>query len=474
MYFLDSSHVWHVAKTGNDGNGGHAQQYPVAFAADAKLTVAAAITAAAAGDTIIVWPGTYSENVNVSKSLNLIGTHPSLCKVDDIIISANNCYLEYITVEATSGPDAFTINGADDVTLYRCRMITTGIDGLIFGSGSERIRIIECYIKSGYDGLQLNNAKDVLIERCVLESTGANGSAVKARALSTQAGCENIIVRDSILIATTTQGVPVHVANCEDNNISFYNCTFYGTASVRTGEKEVVGLNAKAASGHKVNVLLVNCVFNITKGSPNYMILADNGGTVMAINCKGKFESPPAAGTETVTSSCTAQVSGQEKSQFKDSALSFFDDDEFIGYLLTWNTGNNSGESKYVTDWINSDTRYEFGSNFTNDIEVGDEYTATFINHTGFADTPNKGVLQASRISASYGTMDDSVTQLDEQSANTALENARLDQAAKLLLNKAVQDKATGAIQYYDDDGQTVILTHTPTDSQSQVTRTPN
>jgi len=46
--------------------------------------------------------------------------------------------------------------------------------------------------------------------------------------------------------------------------------------------------------------------------------------------------------------------------------------------------------------------------------------------------------------------------------------------AAKLLVNKAVQNKSSGVINYYDDDGQTVILTHTPTDEASTVTRTPS
>lgn len=45
--------------------------------------------------------------------------------------------------------------------------------------------------------------------------------------------------------------------------------------------------------------------------------------------------------------------------------------------------------------------------------------------------------------------------------------------AEKILANKAVQNKSTGAIDYYDDDGQSVILTHTPTDVESSVTRTP-
>jgi hypothetical protein len=46
--------------------------------------------------------------------------------------------------------------------------------------------------------------------------------------------------------------------------------------------------------------------------------------------------------------------------------------------------------------------------------------------------------------------------------------------AAKVLINKAVQTKSTGVVDYYDDDGQTVILTHTPDDAESSVTRTPS
>ena len=46
--------------------------------------------------------------------------------------------------------------------------------------------------------------------------------------------------------------------------------------------------------------------------------------------------------------------------------------------------------------------------------------------------------------------------------------------ADKLLANKAVQNKSTGQIQYYDDDGQTVLLRQTPTDSAATITRIPS
>jgi hypothetical protein len=45
--------------------------------------------------------------------------------------------------------------------------------------------------------------------------------------------------------------------------------------------------------------------------------------------------------------------------------------------------------------------------------------------------------------------------------------------AEKLLANKAVQNKSTGEIKYYDDDGQSVLLTQTPSENQTSITKTP-
>ncbi len=41
----------------------------------------------------------------------------------------------------------------------------------------------------------------------------------------------------------------------------------------------------------------------------------------------------------------------------------------------------------------------------------------------------------------------------------------------KLLANKAVQNKSSGQIQYFEDDGQTILVTLIPTEDQQSVTR---
>jgi len=60
------ANVWCVSKTGNDGSG-TGKTLGTAF-----LTFGAAVTAAAAGDVILGWPGIYAEDLAVDKSLTII------------------------------------------------------------------------------------------------------------------------------------------------------------------------------------------------------------------------------------------------------------------------------------------------------------------------------------------------------------------------------------------------------------------
>jgi len=68
---------------------------------------------------------------------------------------------------------------------------------------------------------------------------------------------------------------------------------------------------------------------------------------------------------------------------------------------------------------------------------------------------------------------------IDGQTVNAVLatfsiENRSDAKASKVIVNKAVQTKSTGAVVYYDNDGATPLLTHTPTDGESTITRTPS
>jgi len=71
-WFENSDYTIHVDDAnGNDGNDGKSF-------ANAKKTISSAVTAVPDGGTIIVWPGTYNEKVDIAaaaKSITLVGTN---------------------------------------------------------------------------------------------------------------------------------------------------------------------------------------------------------------------------------------------------------------------------------------------------------------------------------------------------------------------------------------------------------------
>ena len=107
----------------------------------------------------------------------------------------------------------------------------------------------------------------------------------------------------------------------------------------------------------------------------------------------------------------------------------------------------------------------------TGELEKTWEYEFTF-EHDDYPTLTLDKVLVTEPI---RWRIDMGLSTSDVQSAlESALEGNVLNTVGKMFVNKAVQNKNTGVVQYYDDDGETVILTHTPDDGESEITRMPS
>jgi hypothetical protein len=115
-----------------------------------------------------------------------------------------------------------------------------------------------------------------------------------------------------------------------------------------------------------------------------------------------------------------------------------------------WGTGGRTADDYDISLTDKSGSRY-VGS-FDDNVPAG-RYTVQVFRQAG-ANPANGDTLVASNEIVWSGT-------------------GRVT-ADKLLANKAVQNKSTGEIKYYDDDGQTVLLTLTPADAAATITRTPS
>jgi hypothetical protein len=390
LYVNDSSRVWHVAKAGNDANSGHAGQYPVNLTNDAKLTIGAAAAAAASGDTIIIWPGTYSEQVNIqSKQLTLIGV-----KRHDVIITrpssgsslliGSKTAVKNLTVTAPNPSKALEAAvGATDILLEDCDFIGT-YDGAYLGAGGlARTIIRNCYWKGTYDGGNFYNINSVFCENTVFETDGTYSSSADFRG--------------------------VHVG---PGLAIFKNCIFIGARASSTGG--IYGLDVNGGSNPTL-VICDNCIFKAV-GSDTHT------GIAAAIRVQ--------MNNKVVLNNCTFHSSG---------------------------VGSSTQDIRQTSTGV----VVVKGCNYSTTYGTITQSDATWANALASALFIN-GAANKLKIDAD-GRVD--VGSLEGADAEL------LTRAAKMLLNKAVQDKLTGAIRYYDNDGQTVILTHTPNENASSLTR---
>lgn len=242
-YFLDSDNVFHVSPDGNDSNGGKAQQYPVNLSSDAFATIGKAITDANDGDTIIIWPGDYTEEFTISEKLTLIGTSrrdvvigkttsPGLKTIE---ITADGVTLKSLSVINKSGTALKGVEvKADDVTFEDCYIEGT-VDG-IWCDGTqkvERLRVIGCHLVSGLDALQLAASINALIvDTRILAhgeySTGYWGIATALCCSNTY----NAVFRNCTISAIRSDNNDVGcIAADISGNALFDNCSFYANST---------------------------------------------------------------------------------------------------------------------------------------------------------------------------------------------------------------------------------------------------
>lgn len=268
--FIDSAgYVWHVAKDGNDGNGGHAQQYPVGTSADAKLTIAAAVAAAAVGDTILVWPGTYAENLDLStkddcsiigacgdRSAKIVKAHTG-----NLLVLGNNTKLENLYIDNTS-----------NATIDR------GIINATNGDGGFIIK--NCYCRGYRGGLFLTGTPTALTNICeVIDSTIIGGEVAL--------GCfQDMVVRNSIIAGDKSYGsTNVWIISSGKNaSMLFDNCKIRGYGVADTTNKKTYAFYVGGSAGY-VRISLKNCSVSCDgEGSDFLNLIYLDGGYIHAEN----------------------------------------------------------------------------------------------------------------------------------------------------------------------------------------------
>lgn len=184
----------------NNMMGGGAQNLTVGASAGADYaSIQSAVTAAPAGSTIMIEPGTYTESVFIGKSLSLIGAgpntvveYPATGVSDAGVIEIRNTFnvrIEGLSVRSTplmvdgirvrnstgivlesvvasnNSSDGIDIRGSLGVDVIGSTFESNGSDGLQVDESSGNVQILACHAASNVvDGIKFRNSSDGLIQ----------------------------------------------------------------------------------------------------------------------------------------------------------------------------------------------------------------------------------------------------------------------------------------------------------------------
>lgn len=331
-YPMDSSFVVHVSKLGNDANGGLALQYPISLTVDAKLTIASAVSAVPDGGTIVIWPGTYAENVDIAtaaKKINLIGTNRRLCLISPATGTAvtlyNGCIVANLSAHSAD-LRAIEAGSYDFCRIYNCHLTAVNNDAIRFYN-VENGMIEGCYCETDHDVINVAG-KNIFINNCQIVHTGNSVTTVGGHTAVTgeRNNLTNLIIRNSIIIADPSwekmesKSPPLyevdHYINCfnELDSVVMDNCRVYGNGEKPDGananayfdgdmwafknideltiNNSIIGAltdQNKNKTAYCIEATgktqLTNCSFEATGQANSYELYATSAQTVKLLNC---------------------------------------------------------------------------------------------------------------------------------------------------------------------------------------------
>jgi hypothetical protein len=261
--FSDNSdtHTWHVAKTGNDSNGGNSFS-------NALLTVQEAVDQASNGDTIIIYPGDYDENITVtSKALKFIGTNREGSKIvpatGDGIVLDDGCSLENLSVEAlqqVSTNYGVYCSGKSNIIIKNCS-IYGSFDG-IYADSVTGIQISNSHIKGQYDGINFGSGINGVFTNTFFESDGSFPETVSARAFIGLEGVfDNCTFRVTKSSGIVTNAVGLYILTGAQSGAVLNNCAISVIGGTTTG------IWAGVYCQNLTNIILNNCNIKCTAAS---------------------------------------------------------------------------------------------------------------------------------------------------------------------------------------------------------------
>lgn len=246
-----------------------------------QTTIAAALAAASAGDTIFVMPATYTENLTMKAGVNLVGFNGDQLIANVLIVGkitasfSGQASISGIRLQ-TGGDYAIQITGSNTLTLFitDCNIIGSDNDAISINNANSDVVIRYCSenISTGFKFF------DLAAGFLHIDSNYCSGSSITSS--TAEAG--------NLLMNYTTISNPIAVSGTCIAEINF--CNFdtslanilglsLGSSASQTLDSTVFSSGTEASLAVITNAVLSNCSFDSTNVNP-----VTNSGTVQISN----------------------------------------------------------------------------------------------------------------------------------------------------------------------------------------------
>jgi hypothetical protein len=258
-------------------------------------TLAAAITAASAGDIIYIKEGTYTEAFSSAKAVQIIGAGMELTKFDTTASHELTaaCGVANLTIDNEDGSTAGSVLTSTDSSLFMYKVkVLSPYDGLsvdVGYSGSTTIRLVDCYLESKICGAFSNyndGGNTFTFERTTFKCTdrvGNNSAAKNFGGVSNTVSAkycrfESVPTdEETASIGTVVIAPPAVFDHC-------YFLADYSGASSATSANGIV-VTQDGIGG--VSTTLIDCISEVIPPAgidPKHLMNSTEGGVVKVCN----------------------------------------------------------------------------------------------------------------------------------------------------------------------------------------------
>jgi hypothetical protein len=234
------------------------------------LTITAALTAAVAGDTVFISPGTYAESITIPTSVSVVGFSSANVLIQKLLVTANtdmvtmgiSSRLENVTVNVTSATVSLTVKAivfpsttATNASVINCIISASNTNtgaGTIYGVHSSG---------TGVAPIQFTNIKG-----CDISVSGA--VTTNGRAVLVNTSANTLRIRECTIVCNGTTANGTYIAaesNIASSELNISNSSLSGTGGATRGDiSQTIG-----------TISLTNCsLINNTSSSLPFTIIS--------------------------------------------------------------------------------------------------------------------------------------------------------------------------------------------------------